>query len=217
MNSGRNGYWYSYNDDNPGGSSPGCVQTPMSGPQAMAMNMPTPTYIGAAPPAGARPGSADTMALHAQWMGCAVWGAGIGADLAQPAQDGGIYTGPKVEYDVSAYSGISFWAMLEGDSDTALRIKVPMSDETKTVDGGKCTEDATTKCSDDFGYKFNLPPNGSWKQITVRFSDTATFAQEGWGKPFTWNPLHVTSIQIQSQNKGEPYNFWVDDMFFFKD
>jgi hypothetical protein len=81
-------------------------------------------------------------------------------------------------------------------------------------DGGLCVESATNKCSDDFGFKFNLPTNGTWKQITVRFSD-ATFVQEGWGAIFPWNPQHVTSVQIQSQNKGEPYDFFIDDMYLF--
>ena len=40
-----------------------------------------------------------------------VWGAGIGADLNQPRQDGGTYTGKKVAYDVGAFTGITFWAM----------------------------------------------------------------------------------------------------------
>ena len=33
---------------------------------------------------------------------------------------------------------------------------------------------------------------------------------------FPWNPAHVTSIQIQSANKVEPYDFYIDDMYFIK-
>jgi len=148
-------------------------------------------------------------------MGCSVWGAGIGADLGQPSQDGGTYTGPKVPYDVSPFKGITFWAMATTGSDTSLRIKLPMTDETKVEDGGLCVEGTNNKCSDDFGYKFSLPANGNWKQITVRWND-AGFVQEGWGAKFDWNPMHVTSIQIQSQHMGEPYDFWIDDMGFIK-
>ena len=100
-------------------------------------------------------------------------------------------------------------------TDTALRIKVPMTDETKVEDGGLCVESATNKCSDDWGAKFNLPSNGTWKRITIRWMD-ATFIQEGWGEVFAWNPAHVTSIQIQSQNKVEAYDFYIDDMYFIK-
>jgi hypothetical protein len=214
MQSGRNGYWYTYNDWAAGGADAAtCMQTPKSGPQS-APDM-APVYIGMAPPTNA-PGTTGSLALHAQWSGCSVWGAGIGADLGQPAQDGGIYTGPKVPYDIGAFSGVTFWAMASAGSDTALRIKFPMTDETKVEDGGTCVESSTNKCSDDWGYKFNLPANGTWKQITVRFADTTNFATEGWGAKFAWNPAHVTSIQIQSQDKNETYDFWIDDMGFIK-
>jgi hypothetical protein len=208
----RNGYWYTYNDDNPKGTDTTCVQTPPSGPQlAPAM---APPWIPQASPSANSSGQAGSFALHVTWQGCTVWGAGIGADLNQPVMDGGTYTGKKVQYNVGAYSGITFWAMATAGSDTALRIKIPMSDETKVEDGGDCVEGANNKCSDDFGYKFSLPANGNWKQITLKFSDTTNFAQEGWGAVFPWNPAHVTSIQIQSQDKMEMYDFWIDDMYF---
>jgi hypothetical protein len=214
----RNGYWYTYNDDNPKGTDATCVLVPPSGPQLV--GMPAVTYVGeappSAPPATMGQAAAGSMSLHAKWSGCSVWGAGIGADLGQPAQaDGGTYSGPKVPYDISATKGITFLAMAVVGSDTALRIKIPMTDETKVEDGGLCVESATNKCSDDFGAKFNLPSNGTWKRITVRWTD-ATFIQEGWGAVFPWNPAHVTSIQIQSQNKVESYDFFIDDMYFIK-
>ena len=30
---------------------------------------------------------------------------------------------------------------------------------------------------------------------------------------FPWNPRDVTGIQIQSVDKGEPYDFWIDDVY----
>jgi hypothetical protein len=149
-------------------------------------------------------------------MGCGVWGAGIGADLGQPQVDGGTYTGPKVPYDVGAFKGVTFLAMAVVGTDTALRIKFPMTDETKMEDGGLCVESPTNKCSDDFGNVFNLPSNGTWKRITIRFAETATFKQEGWGAVFPWTPAHVTSIQIQSVDKVEAYDFYIDDLYFIK-
>jgi hypothetical protein len=211
----RNGYWYTYNDDNPKGTDSSCVQTPPSGPQ-VAPAMPA-SWVPEAPTTQAPSGvTGGAFALHVSWMGCTVWGAGIGADLNQPVMDGGTYMGKKVAYNVGAYTGITFWARVSSaDSDTALRIKIPMSDETKVEDGGDCVEASNNKCSDDFGYKFSLPTNGNWKQITVKWSDAA-FAQEGWGAVFPWNPAHVTSIQIQSQNPNELYDFWIDDMYFIQ-
>ena len=65
---------------------------------------------------------------------------------------------------------------------------------------------------------FALPTNGTWTQITVKFSDTTKFKQEGWGQTFPWNPTHVTSIQIQSQGTeiGQSYDFWLDDIYLTK-
>jgi len=164
-------------------------------------------------------GSHSTFALNAQWNNCSVWGAGVGADFNQPpAPDGGIYMGPKQEYDISAYKGIVFWAMATPGSDTQLRVKVNMSDETKIADGGKCDETqpdiGTNKCSDAWGQTFSLPTNGSWAKITVNFSDTTKFKQEGWGHTFPWNPAHAVSLQIQGRDTGESYDFWLDDVYF---
>jgi hypothetical protein len=164
----------------------------------------------------------NTMALHAVFSGCTTWGGGVGGDLNQPpVPDGGIYDGPKVEYDISAYTGLVFWAKAEAGSDTHLRVKVNMSDETKDVDGGNCKEDgvahATGKCSDAYGQVFTLPTNGNWARVLVKFSDRTKFKQEGWGDTFSWNPAHAVSIQVQSTNAGESYNYWIDDMYFTVD
>ncbi len=207
----RNGVWFAYNDDTPKGADATCVQTPLAAPQ-------TPDgqwapYGAAAPPGGVRPGSTGLLALHGSWTGCTIWGAGIGANLNQPgAPDGGPAPVP-VPYDVTPFTGVTFWARAAVGSDTALRIKFTMTDETMVEWGGLCVESATNKCSDDYGEKFNLPSNGTWKQVTVRWSDAA-FAQEGWGAVFPWNPQHVLGIQIQSVDKVETYDFWIDDLYF---
>jgi hypothetical protein len=195
----RNGYWYSYND-----MAAGCTQTPANG--AM--------YAPEVPATFPSNGSASAFALHTTFTGCATWGAGIGADLNQPSLDGGMYTGPKVRYNVSAYKGITFWAMAAAGSDNKLRMKISMFKDVKVEDGGGCVESATNKCSDDYGWVFDLPTNGTWAQVNVVFSDTTKFKQEGWGAVFAWDPTDVTSIQIQSRDAGESYDFWIDDMYF---
>ena len=211
----RNGYWYAFNDDNPAGVDSTCVQVPKAGPQT-APNLPPERYFSVEPPGGVHAGSTGSRALRGRWTGCVIWGAGIGADLLIPVvPDGGIYMGPRIPYDVTPYKGVTFWARAAVGSDTALRIKFPMRDETKVEDGGDCIESATNKCGDSFGTKFNMPSDGSWKQFTVRWTD-ATFVQEGWGKPFTWRPVAVTSIQIVSVDRVETYDFYVDDISFIR-
>jgi len=195
----RNGYWYTYNDATP------CTQVPTPLDATM-------TYIGQPPPAGTPNPSLGLLALHGSWSGCTTWGAGIGADLNVPVTAGATYLGPKAPYDLTMYTGVTFWAMATPGSDPALRFKLPMRATTRLEDGGICAESETNKCSDDWGEQFTLPANGGWKQFTVRFSDPG-FHQEGWGAVFPWNPTDVTSIQIQSVDKGEVYDFWLDDIY----
>ena len=60
-----------------------------------------------------------------------------------------------------------------------------------------------------------MPSDGSWNQFTVRRTGAA-FGQQGWGAPFPWRPERVTTIQIQSVERGFPYDFYVDDMYFIR-
>jgi hypothetical protein len=148
--------------------------------------------------------------MHFTGMGCSVFGAGVGTDLAAPAATdaGTTTTAAKVPYDVSAYSGITFW--IRADKGTSIRFKMPMTDDTKTTDGGSCVDSTTAKCSDDFGS--NIPLTKSWVKRTVMFSK---MAQEGWGKKFTWTPGHVTSIQFQVPIVTA-FDVWIDDVSFVR-
>jgi hypothetical protein len=187
----RNGGWYSYTD-----MAPTCVVMPPPNGSATAAEIP-----------GGR--CQSMFAMHFTGMGCSVFGAGVGTDLAAPAAgDAGTTTttAAKVPYDVSAYTGISFW--IRADKGTSIRFKMPMTDDTKTTDGGSCVDSATAKCSDDFGA--NIPLTKSWVKRTVMFSK---MAQEGWGKKFTWTPGHVTSIQFQVPIVTA-FDVWIDDVSF---
>jgi hypothetical protein len=203
----RNGTWYTYND-----GSATCLQAPAP----MTGNVPAQTYVPEAPATSAPSGQLSALALHARWSDCTTWGAGIGADINTPlTPDGAFYTGPKVPYDLTPFTGITFWAMATPGTDVQLRLKLPMTAETRIEDGGRCTESDTFKCSDDWGEAFTLPSNGNWRQVTVRFADAA-FKQEGWGALYPWNPADVTSIQIQSSDKAETYDFWIDDVYLIR-
>jgi hypothetical protein len=201
----RNGQWYAYND----GSST-CIETPAADTQ----------YATAVPPTfDGTPN--NTRALHAQWTGCFIWGAGVGSDLNVPIVAGGVYTGPRVPYDLTGYTGITFWARSASTADNMLRVKLLMTDETRIADGGNCNEAdpaiGSNMCSDSWGKLFALPTNGAWQQIAVNFADLS-FKQEGWGHIFPWNPAHVIAINFQSQDAevGQLYDFWLDDVYLTK-
>jgi hypothetical protein len=197
----RNGFWYSYDDQ-----SSTCKQAPPVGA----------AYVGAVPPMPSPVGGG--LALHAVWNACSAWGAGVGADLAQPLTDGGFYTGPRIPYDLTSYAGITFWVRSASTGDGRLRVKLPMTDETEIANGGNCdpTKVGLNRCSDDWGSVFTAPADGTWQQIVVPFSDAARFRQEGWGEPFPWTPSHVISIQIQSSDIGGAYDFWIDDVYLYR-
>jgi hypothetical protein len=196
----RNGGWYAYND-----ASPTCVESPMGMSSAGAEAV-TPARC------------MSTYALHVKGMGCSLWGAGVGTDFAAPpppdggAVDAGGATAAKTPYDVSMFAGVQFWGKIEAGSTASVRVKVPMTDDTKIVDGGNCmlTETGTDKCSDDWGSKVALTT--SWKLYKLPF---ASMMQEGWGKKFDFNKAHVTSVQFQVAAKTT-FDFWIDDVSFFK-
>ena len=168
------------------------------------------------------------MALHAKWDGCTVWGAGVGADIAQPRRPTAAATwAPKVNYDLTGARASRSGAMTSTTADNKLRMKVNMRAETKVQDAARARtaptfcDEATVginKCSDAWGQTFTLPTAGNWKQITILFSDTAKFKQEGWGAVFPWNPADVTGIQIQSQGTemDQPFDFWIDDVYIIR-
>jgi hypothetical protein len=198
----RNGYWYSYND-----ASTGCLQSPAHG------DMYYPST-----PAASPPGPSRGRALHANWINCAAWGAGVGADFNAIAMDGGVAPAkPRMPYDLTAFTGIAFWAMATAGTDPTVRVKMVMRASTQIQDGGTCDEAVlgTDRCGDEWGVSFSLPTDGTWKAITVRFNDPG-FKPEGWGQPFAWNPADVLGIQFQSSSAAGLYDFWIDDIYLLR-
>ena len=163
----RNGYWYAYND-----ASVGCLQSPAHGDR----------YYASAP-AAPPPGPSGGRALHADWNQCSTWGAGVGADFNAPITDGGITTGAAAD---AIRPAVVHGRGLLGDGlarhRPSVRLKMVMRASTQIQDGGTCDESVLgpDRCGDEWGEPFMLPTDGTWKAVTVRFSD-ATFKPEGWG------------------------------------
>lgn len=114
-------------------------------------------------------------------------------------------TDPKGPYDASKYKGISFFAKKGTGSTGKVRIKVP--DKNTDPDGGVCGA-----CSNDFGMQLTL--SEQWQKYIVPFS--ALRQDSGWGNP---RPRSVASeaiyaIQFQVNDKGRPFDIWIDDLAF---
>jgi len=114
-------------------------------------------------------------------------------------------TDPKGPYDASKYKGISFFAKKGAGSTGKVRVKIP--DKNTDPDGGVCGA-----CANDFGFALTL--SEEWQKYIVPFS--ALRQESGWGNP---RPRSVASeaiyaIQFQVNDKGRPFDIWIDDLAF---
>ena len=115
------------------------------------------------------------------------------------------FADPRGPYDASKYKGISFFAKKGPSTTSKLRIKLP--DKNTDPDGGVCAA-----CSNDFGLQLSL--SEEWQRFIVPFS--ALRQESGWGNP---RPRTVASdalfaIHFQVNDKGRPFDVWIDDLAF---
>ncbi len=157
MQGGRVGAWFTYNDMSAGGT-----QMPPMGAAFV-------------PSMGGNAGSLH--AAHTNGSGFSNWGAGMGFDLDN---DG---VNPKKTYNVSAFTGITFWAK----GSPMIRFKVLVAATVAVAQGGTCA----ANCGDSHGMNIGL--NQSWTQYTVPFS---SLMQEGWGTAAVFNTSTVLSVQF---------------------
>lgn len=157
------------------------------------------------PPAGAtggqfawaQPGYNSQYAarMHGNISNANVVFAGMGAN----------FTDPKGAYDASKYGGMSFWAKRGPGTTPKVRFKIP--DAATDPDGGICSA-----CYNDFGIELKL--NEEWTQYIITFDSLKQ--ERGWGAP---HPKGIDTSQMfatqwQVNDKGKPYDVWVDDLAF---
>lgn len=138
---GRQGAWYTYNDE-----TAGAVQTP----EAMTSFAPT---------EGGAPTSPLFMA-RTDGAGFATWGFGMGVDLNNEGDDMG-GPGLRMVWDGSAHSGLAFRAR----GDVAIRLKVLTEAIVPMAGGGTCAE----MCEDAHGKL--VPLTGEWTQYQIGFDE----------------------------------------------
>ena len=118
---------------------------------------------------------------------------------------GANFVNPKGPYDASKYQGISFFA--KRGPGTTSKVRVKLSDKNTDPDGGVCAA-----CSNDFGMQLKLTED--WQKFIVPFS--ALRQESGWGnpRPRSVAPEAVFAIQFQVNERGRPFDVWVDDLAF---
>src|SRR5690606_20647320 len=115
------------------------------------------------------------------------------------------FVDPKGQYDASAYKGIAFWGRKGPNSTGSVRLKVP--DVATDPDGGMRSE-----CFNDFG--MDLTFTDQWQYFPVPFDSMKQLP--GWGNPRTAgiDKTKLYSIQFQVNEKGAPFEIWVDEIQF---
>jgi endoglucanase len=145
-------------------------------------------------PGGAN-GSQYALHMSGQLASSGIVFAAIGLNFADPR-------GP---YDASKYKGISFFAKKGPGATSKVRIKLP--DKNTDPDGGVCAA-----CANDFGMQLSL--SEEWQKFIVPFG--ALRQESGWGnpRPRSVSPEAVFALQFQVNDKGKPFDVWIDDLAF---
>lgn len=146
------------------------------------------------------PGGAESSPFGARFKGQV--GLGEGVKLAGMGMN---FLDPKGPYDASGFDGFSFWAKVGPGSARTVRLKVP--DVNTDPDGGKCSE-----CFNDFGMTLTLTEE--WEHYRIAFSQLKQLP--GWGSPkaFSISEDQIFGFQIQIDDKGQPFDIWVDQIRF---
>ena len=133
-----------------------------------------------------------------------------------------VYGGPFVDtgatfgfgigspYNASAYTGISFWAKIDGGTSSGLRVAFP--DKDTQPDGGLCQAGVSgpTQCWDHYGYRIPAPGlTTQWTKYTIAFS---SLTQDGWGRlGAAFDPSTIYEMQFQIPVDAK-FGVWIDDV-----
>lgn len=181
----RKGYWYTFND-----GTPAAVQVPTSS-----------ATVPFKPTAGGYPAT-SMFAATTSGPAFTTWGAGIGFHFNEAGSN-------LCAYNASVYSGIKFWAKTTAPLKAMVQIPATTAQASLTAtDAPACFG---TMCNDHF--YLAVPVTAAWTEFTIDFA-AATFKQEGWGTPATFDKSKLIGVQFQV-GKGVAFNFSVDGITFY--
>jgi len=182
LSGGRNGYWFTY-DDNPAPTNGNSVVYTGNG-----------TIGGTTGGAGATFIMTDMTAIPG---GPSLYAARItgslGAAVTAPFVGMGLnFVNPQGPYDASAYTGVTFMIRIAAGTSPNVRINFPTAQTENASNGGTCS----ATCGDDYGYSLNgvVPADGAWHPVTVFFAQTY---QVGFGTPVSFDKTSIIGIKWQ--------------------
>jgi hypothetical protein len=127
---------------------------------------------------------------------------GISFRSSPPACDGPL--------DASGMSGVRF--LIRSAESTTIRLGVGTVATNPIDDGGSCLSD----CYDSF--MIDVQAGDGWTEYYVDF---ATLRQGGWsGVPVPWDSSTILNLTWQKELSGGVnacFDFWVDDVAFYRD
>ena len=177
------------------------------------------------------------MSAHGAHVACAIWDkygfcqeafefAQANSADAAVSDSGGPTPRTTAAFDISAYTGITFWAMAGSTMSTTAQLRVLFPDIDSDPRGGRCAVGDAGACYDSWSYV--LPATmltSSWQQVTVKYAPmngvltTQTFGYEA----ANFDPAHVYGVGFQvsgpnAADAGAAVNadFWIDDIYFAK-
>jgi hypothetical protein len=118
---------------------------------------------------------------------------------------GSVLVGAFVErgcYDMSAYSGVEFWAK----GNTRIHAQLSVIDEISIENGGLC---AGKECYRAPHRVFDLGPQ--WQKFALNFAELERLNQS---KKLRFDPKRVASINISIHREDTPFDIWIDDVRF---
>lgn len=139
--------------------------------------------------------------VHTTGHGFTEWGAGVGFDLN--AGD----SGPKGKFNAGAYTGVTFKAK----GNVTIRVSVQIAAVLETTLGGTCVASTTAGMECDDVHGMSVPLTTSWQTYQVPF---ASLAQEGWGKPATFDKATLTAVAFQTLPSAT-FDLSIDDIRFY--
>jgi hypothetical protein len=119
-------------------------------------------------------------------------------------------------YDISAFSGVTFWAKSNG---APVTFSVNLTSTTPADQGGdgSCSGTGAMQCYDDYTKDITTSVGSDWKPITVNFNAT-DLHQAGWGAKVPLDLKKGFGLQLKfptpAPDAGVNVDFWLDNIAF---
>ncbi|MCL2450498.1 MAG: hypothetical protein FWD17_16240, partial [Polyangiaceae bacterium] len=131
-----------------------------------------------------------------------------------------------VPFDISQYSGITFWGRTDIDEGGGVDLKVLFPDWDTDPRGGVCNGPPADASSSDISqcynsYAVHVTLHSGWQQYFVLFSNVQIDPSRGY-QGAQWDATKVYGIDWQEQDNAtpdstnQPMDLWIDDVYFIK-